>query len=157
MGRAHLNGISTVVRSIRPTTTGARSGRCRTAATLRPRHLSRRLDAGRLDGRDQRTPDVAIAEARGTRGRDPARQALHFGTAIPTSFAFTPEAGSSTQLYYTGWRTSFATTSPPIRGRGEQRRDRPVRPIPAGRFAIVFRYSGAGFVPAKIDPRPLTE
>ncbi len=92
---------------------------------------------------------------------DTSSTTLHdFGTAIPTSFVFTPDGrqlyGSS---YYTGvsniFRYDFAADSMDVVSNCETGL---FRPLPgSGDSLIVFRYSGRGFVPAVIEAHPLTD
>jgi hypothetical protein len=83
-----------------------------------------------------------------------------FGTAVPNGFTFSPDGralyGSS---YYTGvsniFRFDLSTQKWDIVSNAETGFFRPV-PLDGGGL-IVFRYSGEGFVPARIDPRPLED
>ena len=83
-----------------------------------------------------------------------------FGTAVPNGFVFTEDGrflyGTS---YYTGVSNVFrydldAKTLDAV-SNAETGFFRPV-PLADGRL-LVFRYSGEGFVPAHIDPRPLED
>lgn len=83
-----------------------------------------------------------------------------FGTAIPSSFVFSPDGkylyGSS---YYTGvsniFRYDLATGSLDAVSNGETGF---FRPIPLGQDSlIVFRHTGEGFVPARIEAIPLED
>jgi len=90
-----------------------------------------------------------------------ASRTLHdFGTAIPCGFVHSPDGrylyGSS---YYTGvsnlWRYDVAADSMDIVTNTETGL---FRPIATGDDSLIaFRYSGAGFVPAKLRPEPLTD
>jgi hypothetical protein len=83
-----------------------------------------------------------------------------FGNAVPNGFVFSPDGrylyGSS---YYTGASNIFRYDLQ------EQKLDAVTnaetgffRPIPLGGDALIaFRYSGAGFVPTRIDARPLQD
>ena len=83
-----------------------------------------------------------------------------FGTAVPNNFVFSPDGrylyGSS---YYTGVSNIFRYDLQ------EKKLDAVTnaetgffRPVPLGGDSlIVFRYSGEGFVPARIDARPLED
>ena len=83
-----------------------------------------------------------------------------FGTSVPESFAFSPDGrylyGSS---YYTGvsniFRYEVATGEIEALSNAEVGFFRPV-PLADGRL-IVLEYTGAGFVPAVIDGRPLKD
>jgi hypothetical protein len=83
-----------------------------------------------------------------------------FGTAVPTSFTFSPDGrrlfGSS---YYTGvsniFRYDLDRDSMDVVSNAETGF---FRPVPTRDDSlVVFRYTGQGFVPAKIDPRPLQD
>ncbi len=83
-----------------------------------------------------------------------------FGTAIPSNFVFSPDGrylyGSS---YYTGvsniFRYELATKSLDALTNSETGF---FRPIPYGDDALlVFRYTGAGFVPSIVPARPLQD
>jgi hypothetical protein len=83
-----------------------------------------------------------------------------FGTAVPNGFTFTPDGralyGSS---YFTGvsniFRYDLETKKVDAVTNAETGFFRPV-PLTDGDL-IAFRYSGAGFVPARITPRPLDD
>jgi hypothetical protein len=89
----------------------------------------------------------------------PARQ-FDFGTAIPEGFVFSPDGqylfGSS---YYTGvsniFRYSLASGELEAMTNAETGFFRPV-PL-EGDAMLVFRYSGSGFVPSIVHPRPLQD
>jgi hypothetical protein len=83
-----------------------------------------------------------------------------FGTAVPNNFVFSPDGrflyGSS---YYTGasniFRYEIATTKLDAVTNAETGFFRPI-PL-GGDDLIVFRYSGAGFVPARLHATPLED
>jgi hypothetical protein len=83
-----------------------------------------------------------------------------FGTAVPTTFSFSGDGrylyGSS---YYTGvsniFRWNFGADSMEVVSNCETGFFRPL-PISADSL-IVFRYTGQGFVPAMIEPKPLAD
>ncbi len=83
-----------------------------------------------------------------------------FGTFIPSNFTFSPDGkylyGSS---YYTGvsniFRYELATGKTDALSNAETGFFRPI-PRSDGSL-IVFRYSGEGFIPATIDPKPLQD
>ena len=83
-----------------------------------------------------------------------------FGQSVPESFVFTRDGrhlyGSS---YYTGvsniFRYEVATGQVEAVSNAESGFFRPV-PLEDGRL-VVFHYTGAGFVPALIEPRPLKD
>ena len=92
---------------------------------------------------------------------DTTSTTLHdFGSSIPSSFVFTPDGkslyGSS---YYTGvsnvFRWDFDADSMSIVTNGETGF---FRPLPVSQESlIVFRYAGQGFVPAIVDPKPISD
>ena len=85
---------------------------------------------------------------------------FRFGQAVPESFVFTRDGkhlyGSS---YYTGvsniFRFEVATGAVEAVSNAESGYFRPV-PLADGRL-VVFHYTGDGFVPATIEPRPLKD
>ncbi|HYY53548.1 MAG TPA: hypothetical protein VE755_11785 [Myxococcales bacterium] len=85
---------------------------------------------------------------------------FRFGQSVPESFVFSPDGrslyGSS---YYTGvsniFRYDVASGMIEAVSNAESGFFRPV-PLPDGRL-VVFHYTGAGFVPAVIEPRPLQD
>jgi hypothetical protein len=85
---------------------------------------------------------------------------FRFGQSVPESFVFSLDGrslyGSS---YYTGvsniFRYDVATGSVDAVSNAETGFFRPI-PLPDDKL-IVFHYTGAGFVPAVIDPRPLED
>ena len=93
-------------------------------------------------------------------GDTTSRTLWDFGTAVPAGFTFDPGGhalyGSS---YYTGvsniFRYDLDADSMDVVSNAEIGF---FRPIPTGEDSlIVFRYSGQGFRPARILPRPLTD
>ncbi len=82
---------------------------------------------------------------------------FNFGTSVPDSFVFSPDGqslyGSS---YYTGvsniYRYDLATKQITALSNAETGFFRPV-PMPDGRL-LVFEYTGQGFVPGYINPKP---
>ncbi len=94
------------------------------------------------------------------RGDSTGRTLFDFGSSIPSSFVFSPEGrylfGSS---YYTGvsniFRYDLEADSMDIVTNAETGF---FRPIPGtGDSILAFRYSGQGFVPCRIEARPLTD
>lgn len=85
---------------------------------------------------------------------------FRFGQSVPESFVFSPDGhslyGSS---YYTGvsniFRYEVATGKIEAVSNAESGFFRPV-PLQDGRL-VIFHYTGAGFVPAIIEPRPLED
>jgi hypothetical protein len=112
---------------------------------------------GEISGKQE----VRIFDTKSLTGPDAAPLArFDFGTAVPNGFTFSPDGralyGSS---YYTGvsniFRFDLATAKWDIVTNAETGFFRPV-PLGDGSL-LVFRYSGDGFVPARIDPRPLED
>jgi hypothetical protein len=87
-------------------------------------------------------------------------ETTEFGTAIPSNFVFSPDGeylfGST---FYTGasniFRYELATDEIEAVSNSETGLFRPI-PLEDGSL-IVFRYTGEGFVPGKIDPVPLED
>ncbi len=94
------------------------------------------------------------------RGDTTASARFDFGAAVPNSFVFSPDSrylfGSA---YHTGvsniFRYDLAARTVDAVSNTETGLFRPV-PQADGSL-IVFRYSGQGFVPTRIDPRPLQD
>jgi hypothetical protein len=112
---------------------------------------------GEIDGRQ----DVRVIPLDRLRLGDTTPAArFDFGTAVPNNFVFSPEGrhvyGSS---YYTGvsniFRYEIATGELEAMSNTETGFFRPM-PID-GEDLLVFRYSGAGFVPARIAVRPIQD
>lgn len=84
----------------------------------------------------------------------------NFGTSVPEGFVFSPDGkylyGSS---YYTGvsnlFRWSFDGDSMSVVTNGETGFFRPVPVSPDS--LVAFRYSGGGFVPTLLDPKPIQD
>jgi hypothetical protein len=92
---------------------------------------------------------------------DPTSTSLYdFGGSVPASFVFTPDGkslyGSS---YYTGvsniFRWSFEGDSMSVVTNGETGFFRPLSV--SSDSLVVFRYTGQGFVPSMIDPKPVSD
>jgi hypothetical protein len=83
-----------------------------------------------------------------------------FGTAVPNGFVFSPDGralyGSS---YFTGASNIFVYDLERRKLDAVTNTDTGFfRPVPVdGGSLIVFRYSGEGFIPTRIDPRPLDD
>ena len=115
------------------------------------------MSVGEIDGsqfmRVFRTADVTTGKV------EPIAQ-FDFGRAIPEGFVFTPDGkylyGSS---YYTGvsniFRYEIATGEIEAVSNAETGFFRPI-PMPDGKL-IVLEYTGEGFAPVVIDPRPLED
>jgi len=83
-----------------------------------------------------------------------------FGTAVPNGFTFTADGGALYgSSYFTGvsniFRYDLATKKLDAVTNAETGFFRPI-PLTNGEL-IVFRYSGAGFIPARIESRPLDD
>ncbi|MEP5762990.1 MAG: hypothetical protein ABJ308_00280 [Halieaceae bacterium] len=93
-------------------------------------------------------------------GKLEAVQQFDFGTAVPEGFVFSPDGrylyGSS---YYTGvsniFRFELATGAVEAVSNAETGFFRPI-PLEDGSL-LVFEFTGQGFVPVKIDPKPLED
>lgn len=112
---------------------------------------------GEISGRQEvRVLDVAALQRKDT---TPVAR-FDFGTAVPNGFVFTADGravyGSS---YFTGvsniFRYDLDRRTLDAVSNAETGFFRPV-PVDDGSL-IVFRYSGEGFVPTRIDPRPLED
>ena len=112
---------------------------------------------GEISGRQEvRVFEVAALQ----RGDTTPIARFDFGTAVPNGFVFTDDRrflyGSS---YYTGVSNVFRYDLDEKKLEAVSNTEtgffRPV-PLPGGGL-LVFRYSGEGFVPARIDPRPLED
>jgi hypothetical protein len=94
------------------------------------------------------------------RGDTTSRRLYDFGSSIPNGFVFSPDGrflyGSS---YYTGvsniFRYDLVADSMDVVTNAETGFFRPV-PL-GGDSLVVFRFTGRGFVPARVDARPLTD
>jgi len=85
---------------------------------------------------------------------------FRFGQSVPESFVFSPDGSSLYgSSYYTGvsniFRYDVATGKIEAVSNAESGFFRPV-PLPDGKL-VVFHYTGAGFVPAVIEPRTLED
>jgi hypothetical protein len=161
-GVRHLNGLATLVQIKPPYTDWERVITWPYGTVIYDLDVSpdgTRLSAsfGEISGKqDVRVLDIAaLREGRTT----PAAQ-FDFGTAVPNGFVFSPDGrylyGSS---YYTGVSNIFRYDLEARRIEAVSNTETGLfRPIPLadGRL-IVFRYTGRGFVPAWIDPRPLED
>ncbi|MBA2303014.1 MAG: PD40 domain-containing protein, partial [Acidobacteria bacterium] len=87
--------------------------------------------------------------------------AFDFGPSVPSGFVFTPDGRSLVgSSYYTGvsniFRYDIESKEVSALSNAETGFFRPV-PRPEGTELLVFRYSGEGFVPTRIDAMPLTD
>jgi len=107
---------------------------------------------------DQQLRVIAIADL--LAGKTTPLASFDFGTAVPESFVFAPDGkslyGSS---YYTGvsniFRYDIAAKKIEALSNAETGFFRPL-PLPDGRL-VVFDYTGQGFVPALLSPKPLED
>jgi hypothetical protein len=159
-GVRHLNGLATLVRVEPPFEAWSQVHTFPYGETLYDLDVSpdgSRLSAsvGEVSG-EQTLRVYEVAELRAGRVQPVARKS--FGSAAPEGFVFEPDGrmlvGSS---YYTGVSNIFrydpASDSLTALSNAETGFFRPV-PLEDGRL-LVMRYSGAGFVPAVIEPRAL--
>jgi hypothetical protein len=161
-GIRHLNGICTLVRIAAPYHDWVRVvswpyGTVVYDLDVSPDGSRIAASFGEISGRQEvrvfKTTDALAGEMTPVARFD-------FGNAVPNGFVFSPEGrylyGSS---YYTGASNIFRYDLQ------EQKLDAVTnaetgffRPVPLGGDSlIVFRYSGEGFVPARIEARPLQD
>ena len=129
--------------------------------SLRSRHLARRATALGVGERGQRRPVRArVGNREDTEGDIKPLSEFRFGQSVPESFVFSRDGrylyGSS---YYTGvsniFRYEVATGAVEAVSNAEIGFFRPV-PLADGQL-VVLKYTGEGFVPATIDPRPIAD
>jgi hypothetical protein len=161
-GVRHLNGVSALVRLEPP----YRNWKLIWA-------LPYGLDAYDLDiSPDGKSLAASFAEISGRQtlrllplerlaeGDTASRTLWDFGTAVPAGFTFDPSGGALYgSSYYTGvsniFRYDLSADSMDVVSNAETGF---FRPVPTGAESLlVFRYSGQGFRPARIVPRPLTD
>ena len=161
-GLRHLNGLCTVVRMKPPFTDWERVitwpyGTVMYDIDISPDGTRLSGSFGEISGKqDVRVLDVAAL----LKGDTAPVARFDFGTAVPSGFVFSPDGrylfGSS---YYTGvsniFRFDLETKKLDAVSNSETGFFRPV-PLADGRL-LVFRYSGQGFVPAWIDPKPIDD
>jgi hypothetical protein len=161
-GIRHLNGICTLVRMEAPYREWKQVvtwpyGTVMYDLDLSPDGSTLSASFGEISGRQE----VRVFETASLTGPGATPIAkFDFGTAVPNGFTFSPDGralyGSS---YYTGvsniFRFDLSTGKWDIVSNAETGFFRPV-PLDDGGL-IVFRYSGEGFVPTRIDPRPLQD
>jgi hypothetical protein len=161
-GIRHLNGICTLVRIPAPYREWQRVvswpyGTVAYDLDVAPDGSLLSASFGEISGRQE----VRVFSTRQALAGDATPIArFDFGNAVPNGFVFSPEGrylyGSS---YYTGVSNIFRYDLQ------EKRLDAVTntetgffRPLPLGGDSlIVFRYSGEGFVPARIEARPLED
>ena len=161
-GIRHRLGLSSVVRIPPPYRDGAvvlslPYGRDMYDLDIAPDGTTLTASVAEISGRQTlRMMDLDSLAA----GSTASKTLYDFGSAIPSGFVHSPDGryvyGSS---YYTGvsniFRYDFAADSMEIVSNTETGFFRPI--ATPGDSAIVFRYTGQGFVPAKIRPRALTD
>jgi hypothetical protein len=161
-GIRHFNGICTLVRIPLPYTEWNQVfswpfGQVAYDLDVSPDGSRISVSLGQVTGRQS----LRVFPAAGLLAGDAAPAAeFDFGSAIPSNFVFSPDGrylyGSS---YYTGasnvFRYEIETGKLDAVSNAETGF---FRPIPLGGDAlVVFRYTGEGFVPARIDARPLED
>ena len=158
----HFNGISTLVRLPYPYKDWSRVFSWPYGQDIYDLDISpdgSKLSASMTQVNGRQTLKVMRTQALAQRDTT-ATTLFDFGSSIPTSFVFSPDGrylyGSS---YYTGvsniFRWNFDADSMEVVSNAETGFFRPL-PI-SGDSVIVFRYTGAGFVPALVQPRPLAD
>jgi hypothetical protein len=161
-GVRHLNGISALVRLAKPYDNwqlvwALPYGLDMYDLDVSPDGTMLAASFAEISGRQTlRLFQTAALAARDTS----SRTLWDFGTAVPAGFTFDPSGhelwGSS---YYTGvsniFRYDLARDSMDVMSNAETGF---FRPVPAGGDSLlVFEYTGQGFQPARILPRPLTD
>ncbi len=161
-GIRHLNGICTLVRIPPPYREWTQVvswpyGTVMYDLDLSPDGSRIVASFGEISGKQQvRVYETAALTGPGA----PPLASFDFGTAVPNGFTFTPDGralyGSS---YFTGvsniFRYDLETKKLDAVTNAETGFFRPI-PLADGGL-IVFRYSGEGFVPTRIQPRPLDD
>jgi hypothetical protein len=161
-GIRHLNGLVTLVQIKPPYTEWERVitwpyGTVMYDLDVSPDGTRVSASFGEITGKqDVRVFDIAALRAGNT---EPTAR-FDFDTAVPNGFVFSPDGrylyGSS---YYTGvsniFRYDLETKKTDAVSNTETGFFRPV-PLADGRL-LVFRYTGRGFVPTWIDPKPLED
>jgi hypothetical protein len=161
-GLRHLNGLCTLVRMAPPYKEWQRVVTWPYGTVMYDIDVS--PDGGRVSGsfgeisgqQDVRVFDTAAL----LRGETSPSLRFDFGTAVPNGFVFSPDGrylyGSS---YYTGVSNIFRYDLVARKIEGITNTDTGLfRPIPLadGRL-LAFRYTGRGFVPTWIDPKPIED
>jgi hypothetical protein len=161
-GIRHLNGLCTLVRMPPPYRSWTQVvtwpyGTVMYDLDISPDGSRVSASFGEISGKQQ----VRVFQTTAlTRADAVPTAAFDFGTAVPNGFTFTPDGralyGSA---YFTGvsniFRYDLDTRKLDAMTNAETGFFRPV-PLADGGL-IVFRYSGRGFVPARVDPRPLED
>ena len=161
-GIRHLNGLATLVRIPAPYTDWERIitwpyGTVMYDLDVSPDGARVSASFGEISGKQ----DVRVFEIGALRsGNTEPIARFDFDTAVPNGFVFSPDGrylyGSS---YYTGvsniFRYDLAAGRVEAVSNTETGFFRPV-PLADGRL-LVFRYTGHGFIPAWIDPKPIED
>jgi hypothetical protein len=161
-GLRHLNGLCTLVRMKPPYKDWAQVVTFPYGTVMYDIDVSKdgtRLSGsfGEISGKQEvRVFDVAAV----LRGETTPLTRFDFGPSVPSGFVFSPDGhylyGSS---YYTGVSNIFRYDLEAQKVEAVSNTDtgffRPV-PLADGRL-LVFRYTGRGFVPAWIEPKPLED
>ena len=161
-GIRHLNGLVTLVQIKAPYTDWERVitwpyGTVMYDLDVSPDGTRVSASFGEISGKqDVRVFDIAALR----KGETTPLTRFDFDTSVPSGFAFSPDGrylyGSS---YYTGvsniFRYDLDAKKVEAVSNTETGLFRPV-PLADGRL-LVFRYTGRGFVPAWIDPKPLED
>ena len=161
-GLRHLNGLSTIVRLKAPYTDWERVmtlpyGTVMYDLDVSPDGTRVSASFGEISGKQ----DVRVLDTSALLAGDLTPVArFDFGTAVPNGFVFAPDGrylyGSS---YFTGvsniFRYDLDTGRLDAVSNTETGFFRPV-PLSDGRL-LVFRYTGHGFMPTWIDPKPLED
>ena len=161
-GIRHLNGICTLVRIPPPYREWNQVVTWPYGTVMYDLDISRdgsRIVAsfGEISGKQEvRVYDVATLK----RSDAPPIAQFDFGTAVPNGFSFTDDGGALYgSSYFTGvsniFRYDLATKKLDAVTNAETGFFRPI-PLGNGEL-IVFRYSGAGFVPTRIHTQPLED
>lgn len=162
-GIRHLNGICSLVRIARPYNEWVRVVSWPYGTIVYDLDVSpdgRRLSAsfGTVDGK-QEVRVFSTAALLDGNAEDPVAR-FDFGNSVPNGFTFSPDGrylyGTS---YYTGTSNIFRYDL------DEKKLDAVTnaetgyfRPVPLGGDALIaFRYSGQGFVPTRLEARPLED
>jgi hypothetical protein len=160
-GIRHLNGLCTLVRINAPYTQWEQIhtwsyGTVVYDLDIAPDGRTMVASFGEVDGRQE--VRVLALDALG-RGETTPVAAFDFGTAVPNGFVFSPDGryvyGSS---YYTGVSNIFRYEIGKKALEAVSNTDTGFfRPVPLGEDLLVFRYTGSGFVPARIPGSPVKD
>ena len=161
-GIRHLNGIVSIVRMEAPYREWTRVhsfpyGTVVYDLDVSPDGTLVSASFGEVTGKQ----DVRVLEAaKLLKGDTTPRARFDFGPSVPSGFVFTPDGAALVgSTYYTGvsniFRYDLASGEVSALSNAETGF---FRPIPTGsNELVVFRYSGEGFVPARIEGKPLED